>query len=119
MSPARASSSGYPLLTTTFRPGKSDDPLAIMLACVQPAIRAEGDAVCAVRFLLPGGDPAVEIDFHDPIVACVGKIDDAVLADGGVGRELVSLAEQGPGLAGHEDLGGLRAKEENRNYRQE
>src|SRR5689334_23093570 len=40
----------------------------------------------------PGGDAAIEIDFHDPIVVCVGKIDGAILVDVGVGRELVSLA---------------------------
>jgi len=90
-----------------------------VLTRVQPAIRAEGDAVCTVGFLRPGGDPALEIDFHDPIVVCVGEIDGAVLVDCGVGRKLVSLPEQGPRLAGHEDLGGLRAEGENRNHRQE
>ena len=44
----------HPLGDHRFRTvaGKSDDPLAIVLARVQPAIGTEGDAVSTVGFLL-------------------------------------------------------------------
>src|SRR5947207_73455 len=73
-----------------------DDPLAVVLARVQPAIGPEREAMRASAGLPPNCDLAVGIELMNPIVSGVSEIDVAFLVHGGIGGELVSLSEQLP-----------------------
>src|SRR5437588_13046298 len=80
---------GYDRLGSIRR--QRNDPLAIVLAHVQPAIRSRGDAVSAAAVLVPQRDLAIGADLVDPVAARIGKKDIALPVYRWVGGELVAL----------------------------
>jgi len=75
---------------------ESDNPLPVVLPCIQAAIRAESDAVCAVGIFPPGVDVTIQIDLQNPVLDRVSKVDVSGFVHGGISREVISLSEQIP-----------------------
>ena len=78
---------------------EGDDPLALMLAGVQTAIRTERHAVSAVAALFPDRNLAAAIDLENAVVAAVREIDVAFLVHRGIRAKLISLSQQFPIVA--------------------
>ena len=63
---------------------KSDQPLPVVLAGVQPAIRAKRDAMRAVAAPFPDANLSLKIDLLNPVPSRVGEVVLSVFIPGGI-----------------------------------
>src|SRR5205814_1036698 len=69
------------------------DPLALMLAGVETAIRTEGNAMGAVAPLFPHSDLADAVDLENAIVPAIREIDVTLLVHRGIRGKLIALSQ--------------------------